>query len=88
MAETLSILTSSPLYHALAPLSKLSAHVHSVLLDAKPMLGLLTAAETLESLQILAAKVEHSWIDGSMAEVQENDIGMFAQFALGHSNRS
>ncbi|KAF7985593.1 hypothetical protein HWV62_3889 [Athelia sp. TMB] len=74
MAETLSILTSSPLYHALAPLSKLSAHVHSVLLDAKPTLGLLTAAETLESLQILAAKVERSWIDGSMAEVQENDV--------------
>lgn len=77
MAETLPVLMASPLYESLAPLSKLSAHVHSVLLDAKPVLGLPTAADTLASLASIAAKVEDGWIHGGIAEVSDDDIGKF-----------
>ncbi|KAF8919054.1 hypothetical protein CPB85DRAFT_1430204 [Mucidula mucida] len=59
---TSSSALNSPLLASVAPLSKLSSLTHSVLLDSRPRDGLLTAQETLSTLEAVCAQVETDWI--------------------------
>lgn len=56
--------------------------MHSVLLDAKPALGLTTAEDTFTSLITIAGKVEYGWIHGGLAGVPESDIGKLLNIFL------
>ncbi len=62
LSHYLIYLQNSPLLASVAPLSKLSSLTHSVLLDSRPRDGLLTAQETLSTLEAVCAQVETDWI--------------------------
>ena len=56
------------------------AHVLSVLIEYKPLLGLESAGQVIRSIERIGRTVESAWVGGSLCNVAEDDIGSHTSF--------
>lgn len=76
LQNTVSALLQSYLFTSIAPLSKLTARVLSILVEYKPLFGLESAGQVLCSIEKIGGTVESSWVSGGLSDVTEDDIGL------------
>ncbi|KAF8904131.1 hypothetical protein CPB84DRAFT_1814520 [Gymnopilus junonius] len=77
LAQTLQSMSSSPLTISIASISRLSAKVLALLIDApssRLYVGLRTISECFGTLQDVVKQIEHDWISCPLANVTDLDI--------------
>lgn len=73
LATELQQVTSSPLYASIAPLSRFCARCLSLLADKRPAEAWEAMAQTLQTLQALAVRVESDWVKSSLSSVSNDE---------------
>ncbi|KAF9010153.1 hypothetical protein BDQ17DRAFT_1299826 [Cyathus striatus] len=78
LAHRIQVVSTSPIMASIASLSKLTAKVYALLLDAiytsRVREALKSASFALQTVQDMAKKVELEWSSSSLADANENDI--------------